>query len=188
MTFLLERIPWTPRRHNADSPSPIRQCAMVFLCSMCLNYNWEHSALNSLCRIQAGSLYKGWEKLAYTSLSTTTTQQQTLCWVNEISGDKVCHTEVIKKNDNFYYSLWFELSEASAQVSGWSWSRNVCGCADAHHQSPLHPIAFFICLFFCLLSESMLSTFREILEPLFISIWFRFSLSWKDLLISQRAP
>lgn len=71
--------------------------------------------------------------------------------------------------------LYYEFLEArenlaSPQVAVQSHSRNVCGCADGHHQSLLNPIVFVTCLFLHLLSESMLSTFREILKPLFIPL------------------
>lgn len=160
---------------------------MVFLCSTCLNYNLEHSAPNLLCRIHAGTLYKGSKNLAHTSMSTTKTQPHTVWWVNEISGDKSQKWSI---TGNFFYSLmcWAPGRQGEPILSPsvrMELVQEHCGCADGHHQSPLHPTAFFTCLLLCLLFEWISLTFREILEPLFNSLWCRFSLSWKVLLISE---
>lgn len=171
------------------SPSPIRQCAMVFLCSTCLNYNWEHSVMNLLCRIHAGSLDKGSKNLAHTSMSTTKTQPQTICWVSEISGDI---SQKWSRNGNVFYSSvhWAPGGQGEPHLSPsvkMELAQEHCGCSDGHHQSPLHPTAFFTCLVLCLLFECILLALREILEPLFNSLWCRFSLSWKVLLISENS-
>ena len=85
------------------------------------------------------------------------------------------------KNSNSCYSpvLWPSGGRGQPHLSTsvevepqWSSSsKNVCGCADRHHQSSLLPNAFFICLF--------VSSLRA-LAPLFIPLWCRFSPSWDE--------
>lgn len=108
------------------SPSPIRQCAVVFY-STCLNYNWEHFALNLLCRIHAGSLYKGSKnQLIHPCLQLKHNHKLFVEWIKLVEINHRSDQEM----EVSFIPLCIGLLEARVsltfpQVSGWSWSRNI---------------------------------------------------------------